>query len=44
MAFIEIEQKYRLKDPAKVRALLRKLGARKIAGGIETNEFFDREK
>lgn len=44
MGFFEIEQKYRLKDPAKVRAILRKLGARKIAGGSETNEFFDRGK
>ena len=44
MSFVEIEQKYRLKDPAKVRVLLRKLGAKKVAGGIETNEFFDRGK
>ena len=43
MVFVEIEQKYRLKDPAKVRVLLKKLGAKKIAGGTETNEFFDRE-
>lgn len=44
MGSFEIEQKYRLKDPAKVRAILRKMGARKITGGIETNEFFDRGK
>ena len=44
MRTFEIEQKYRLKDPKKVRALLRKLGARKVAGGIEINEFFDRGK
>lgn len=44
MSFFEIEQKYRLKDPAKVRRTLKKIGALKIAGGIETNEFFDRGK
>jgi predicted adenylyl cyclase CyaB len=44
MRSFETEQKYRLKHPAKVRELLSKLGARKIAGGIEINEFFDREK
>ena len=44
MGSFEIEQKYRLKDPAKVRAVLKKMGARKIAGGSETNEFFDRGK
>ncbi len=44
MEFFEIEQKYRLKNPAKVRAFLRKFGARKIAGGSETNEFFDQGK
>jgi len=43
MAFFEIEQKYRLKDPAKARKLLRKLGARKIAGGVESNEFYDKD-
>ena len=42
MAFVEIEQKYRLKDPAKVRVLLRKLGARKVASGVELNEFYDK--
>ena len=35
MAFVEIEQKYRLKAPAKVRARLKAAGARKIAGGVE---------
>lgn len=43
MSFIEIEQKYRLKDPAKVRKLLRKLGARKVASGLERNEFYDKD-
>ena len=42
MAFVEIEQKYRLKDPAKTRALLKKIGARKIASGVELNEFYDK--
>jgi predicted adenylyl cyclase CyaB len=44
MRFFEIEQKYRVKDPKRVRAVLKKIGARKIAGGVETNEFFDRGK
>ena len=43
MKFFEIEQKYRLKDPSKARAILRKLGARKIAEGIESSEIFDRD-
>ena len=42
MKFFEIEQKYRLKDPQATRGILRKLGAKKIAAGIERNEFFDR--
>jgi predicted adenylyl cyclase CyaB len=42
MRSFEIEQKYRLKDPKRVRAALKKMGARKIAEGAETNEFFDR--
>jgi predicted adenylyl cyclase CyaB len=43
MGFFEIEQKYRLKDPAKVRAILKKIGATRIASGVETNEFYDRD-
>ena len=42
MSSFEIEQKYRITEPARIRALLKKLGAKKIAGGSETNEFFDR--
>ena len=42
MAFVEIEQKYRLKDPAKVRVLLKSLGAKKVASGLESNEFYDK--
>ena len=42
MRFFEIEQKYRLKDPKRVRATLKRMGARKIFGGVETNEFYDR--
>jgi len=41
MRFFEIEQKYRLKDPAKIRAILKKLGAKRIASGVEANEFYD---
>ena len=42
MKFFEVEQKYRVKDPRGIRLLLRKIGARKISGGCEYNEFFDR--
>jgi predicted adenylyl cyclase CyaB len=42
MRFFEIEQKYRLKDPKKVRGLLKRMGARKVASGMETNEFYER--
>jgi predicted adenylyl cyclase CyaB len=42
MGFFEIEQKYRLKDPAKVRAILKKIGAKRVANGVEKNEFYDR--
>lgn len=42
MKFLEIEQKYRLKDPPAVRALLKKAGAKKIRQGTEFNEFFDK--
>ena len=42
MAFLEIEQKYRLKSPAKVRALLKKLKAKKVLSGDESNEFYDK--
>lgn len=43
MGFFEIEQKYRLKDPGRMRAALKKMGARKIASGVEVNEFYDRD-
>jgi len=42
MSFFEIEQKYRLKDPVKARALLKRMGARNVASGWEVNEFYDR--
>ncbi len=42
MGSFEVEQKYRLREPSKIRALLKKIKARKIAGGPETNEFYDR--
>lgn len=43
MKSFEIEQKYRVKNPMQIRAILKELGAKKIAGGSETNEFFDRQ-
>ena len=43
MKLFEIEQKYRIKNPKMIRALLKKLNAKKIAGGREINEFFDRQ-
>lgn len=42
MAFIEVEQKYRLENSEKIRRLLKRMGAKKIAGGLETNEFYDK--
>lgn len=42
MGFFEIEQKYRLNDPAKLRAILRKIGAKRVASGVEANEFYDK--
>ena len=42
MRFFEVEQKYRLKDPKQVRVALKKIGARKIASGVELNEFYDK--
>ena len=44
MTFLEIEQKYRLKNPRRVRTLLKKAGARKIRSGDEFNEFFDKDR
>ena len=41
MKTFEIEQKYRIQDPARVRNLLRRLGAKKIRAGSESNELFD---
>ncbi len=41
MKFLEIEQKYRLKDPPRIRTLLKRLNARLVAKGLEINEFFD---
>lgn len=43
MGFFEVEQKYRLEEPARVRTLLKKMGARKITSAIETNEFYDKD-
>lgn len=41
MKFFETEQKYRLKNPKRIRSLLKRFGAGKIAQGTETNEIFD---
>lgn len=41
MKHFEIEQKYRIKDPSKIRVLLRRLCARKIHSGNEYNELYD---
>ncbi len=41
MRTYEIEQKYRLVHPQKTKRLLIRLGAKKIAGGIESNELLD---
>jgi predicted adenylyl cyclase CyaB len=42
MGFFEIEQKYRLKDPARIRTILKKIGATRLGSGVEANEFYDR--
>lgn len=42
MKFFEEEQKYHLKDPSRVRFLLKKNGARLVAKGFESNEIFDK--
>lgn len=42
MKFLEVEQKYRLENPRRIRAILKKMGARKIGDGLEINEFFDK--
>lgn len=38
---VEVEQKYKVSSPAKLRAVLKKMGAKKIASGLEINELFD---
>lgn len=43
MAFIEIEQKYRLKSPLEARVFLKRLRAKKVAQGREANEIFDKD-
>ena len=43
MKTYETEQKYRLASPVRMRALLKRLGARKIASGTEYNELYDLE-
>jgi len=37
----EVEQKYRVRDPERVRKCLLKMGARKVRSGMEYNELFD---
>ncbi len=41
MKRFEIEQKFRLKNPAELRSRLKRLGARKLSGGLECNDFYD---
>ncbi len=41
MKSYEVEQKYRLKNPAAARKVLRDMGAKKIRSGFESNELFD---
>lgn len=41
MKKFEIEQKFRLKNSARLRLRLKRLGARKLSGGTELNEFYD---
>jgi len=41
MRIYEIEQKYSIHNPAAIRRSLKKLGAKKIGGGMESNEIFD---
>ncbi len=41
MSMIEIEIKYRLKDPAALRARLKKLGAKKLSVDSERNDLYD---
>ncbi len=41
MAVFEIEQKYRVRDPKRIRKKLKTLGLRKVKSGREQNEFFD---
>lgn len=41
MKYFEIEQKYRIKNPSKIRVLLRRLGAKKVHAGKEYNELYD---
>ncbi len=43
MKYFEVEQKYRIQNPKRVRSLFKKLDAKKIAAGSESNEFFDRK-
>lgn len=42
MKQFEVEQKFRLKNPEKLRAMLRRLKARRLSAGLELNEFYDR--
>ena len=39
---LEIEVKFRIKDPAKIAGKLKKIGAKKVSSGFEKNILFDR--
>lgn len=41
MKTYEIEQKFHIHNPTEIRRQLKKLGAKKLASGHETNEIFD---
>ncbi|MFA6601109.1 MAG: class IV adenylate cyclase [Candidatus Omnitrophota bacterium] len=38
----EIEQKFKVREPAKIRRKVLALGAKSIPGGLQKNEYFDR--
>lgn len=42
MKLFEVEQKFHLKNPEKLRADLRRLKTRRLSSGLELNEFYDR--
>ncbi len=41
MGMYEVEQKFRVKTPGKIRGILKKMGARLVGKGFEKNELWD---